>query len=51
MDAARQIGTPGFVDVHTHDDGHLTRENRPSPASNHGVTTVLTGHCGIGFAP
>ncbi|MDY0007357.1 MAG: amidohydrolase family protein [Spongiibacteraceae bacterium] len=43
--------TPGFVDIHTHYDGHVTWENRLRPSSCHGVTTAIMGNCGVGFAP
>lgn len=49
--AAGLLVTPGFVDIHTHYDGQIVWSDRLSPSSNHGVTTVMTGNCGIGFAP
>jgi N-acyl-D-amino-acid deacylase len=49
--AAGLTVTPGFVDVHTHYDGQITWESRMAPSSNHGVTTVVMGNCGVGFAP
>lgn len=51
IDARDRIVTPGFVDIHTHYDGHATWTSRLEPSSQHGVTTVLTGNCGVGFAP
>ncbi len=51
IDATGRIVTPGFVDIHTHYDGHATWTDRMLPTSQHGVTTVLAGNCGVGFAP
>ncbi|ARR54730.1 amidohydrolase [Rhizorhabdus wittichii DC-6] len=51
IDARGLLVTPGFVDIHTHYDGHATWSDRLEPSSAHGVTTVVMGNCGVGFAP
>jgi N-acyl-D-amino-acid deacylase len=51
IDANGLLVTPGFVDLHTHYDGQAIWSERLTPSSAHGVTTVVVGNCGVGFAP
>jgi len=51
VDAGGALVTPGFVDIHTHYDGQATWDPQLQPSSGHGVTTIVMGNCGVGFAP
>ena len=51
IDADGALVTPGFVDIHAHYDGQATWDHHLTPSSWHGVTTVVMGNCGVGFAP
>jgi N-acyl-D-aspartate/D-glutamate deacylase len=51
IDASGLLVTPGWVDIHTHYDGQVTWDTHLTPSGWHGVTTVVMGNCGVGFAP
>ncbi len=51
IDADGALITPGWVDVHTHYDGQVTWDDALEPSATNGVTTLVMGNCGVGFAP
>ncbi len=51
IDATGLLITPGFVDIHTHYDGQVVWDPHMTPSSWHGVTSIVMGNCGVGFAP
>jgi len=51
IDADGALVTPGWVDVHTHYDGQVSWDDELAPSSHNGVTTIVMGNCGVGFAP
>ena len=51
INADGAVVTPGFVDVHTHYDGQVSWDDKMDPSFSHGVTSIVMGNCGVGFAP
>jgi len=51
IDADGALVTPGWIDLHTHYDGQVSWDTEIAPSSHNGVTTVVMGNCGVGFAP
>ena len=51
IDANGALVTPGFIDLHTHYDGQVTWDDALEPSASNGVSTVVVGNCGVGFAP
>jgi N-acyl-D-aspartate/D-glutamate deacylase len=51
IDADGALVTPGWIDVHTHYDGQVSWDSEIAPSSHNGVTTIVMGNCGVGFAP
>ena len=51
IDADGAVVTPGFLDLHTHYDGQVTWDDALEPSATNGITTIVLGNCGVGFAP
>jgi N-acyl-D-amino-acid deacylase len=51
IDADGAVVTPGFLDLHTHYDGQVTWDDALEPSATNGVTSIVLGNCGVGFAP